>query len=79
MKKLLFMFAMMLPLASVAQSDSPETKLTKFEQFTSKTGRISKFVDVKMPNLPLSFMGSVQASVRTCNLLHKKVHVYRKL
>lgn len=65
MKKLLIMFAMMLPIASVAQSESSENKLTKFEQFTSKTGRISKFVDVKMPNLPLSFMGSVQASVRT--------------
>ena len=66
MKKLLLLFAMMLPLASIAQSEqSSENKLTKFEQFTSKTGRISKFVDVKMPNLPLSFMGSVEASVRT--------------
>jgi len=66
MKKILLMFAMMLPLASIAQSEqSSENKLTKFEQFSSKTGRISKFVDVKMPNLPLSFMGSVQASVRT--------------
>jgi hypothetical protein len=65
MKKLLFLFAMMLPLAVIAQSEQSENKLTKFEQFTSKTGRISKFVDVKMPNLPLSFMGSVEASVRT--------------
>lgn len=65
MKKLLIMLAMMLPLASFSQSESSENKLTKFEQFTSKTGRISKFVDVKMPNLPLIFSGSVQASVRT--------------
>lgn len=65
MRKILFVFAMMLSLASFAQSETTENKLTKFEQFTSKTGRISKFVDVKMPNLPLSFMGSVQASIRT--------------
>ena len=44
MKKLLVILALMMPVALFAQSDS-EKKLTKFEQFTSKTGRISKFVD----------------------------------
>lgn len=64
MKKFILVLAMMMPVALLAQSDS-EKKLTKFEQFTSKTGRISKFVDVKMPNIPLSFMGSLEAGVRT--------------
>ena len=77
MKKLLIMFAMMLPLAAIAQSETQESKLTKFEQFTSKTGRISKFVDVKMPNLPLSFMGSVQASVRTVMGENENHYFYR--
>ena len=71
------MFAMMLPLAAIAQSETQESKLTKFEQFTSKTGRISKFVDVKMPNLPLSFMGSVQASVRTVMGENENHYFYR--
>ena len=44
MKKLLVILALMMPVALFAQSDS-EKKLTKFEQFTSKTGRISKIVD----------------------------------
>ena len=64
MKKLLLLLALMMPMLTFAQNDAAK-KLTKFEQLTSKTGRISKFVDVKMPNLPESFMGSLETSVRT--------------
>ncbi len=78
MKKILFIFAMMLPLASFAQqSDSSAEKLTKFEQFTSKTGRISKFIDIKMPNLSLSFIGSLEASIRMLLGDGKKHYFYR--
>lgn len=54
----------MMPLVSFAQNETAK-KLTKFEQLTSKTGRISKFVDVKTPSIPESFMGSLETSVRT--------------
>ena len=64
MKKLLFLLALMMPLALFAQDDAAK-KLTKFEQLTSKTGRISKFVDVTIPNIPESFMGTLETSVRT--------------
>ena len=73
MKQLIFLLAMMMPVALFAQSDS-EKKLTKFEQFTSKTGRISKFVDVKMPNIPESYMGSLDTSIRT--LMGEKSNSY---
>jgi hypothetical protein len=77
MKKLLILFAMMLPLAVVAQSEQLENKLTKFEQFSSKTGRISKFVDVKMPDLPLSYMGNLEASIRTVMGENENHYFYR--
>lgn len=50
MKRIIFvlMMALMMPVVSNAQNDAAK-KLTKFEQITSKTGRISKFVDVNMP------------------------------
>ena len=64
MKRLLFLLALMMPLALFAQDDAAK-KLTKFEQLTSKTGRISKFVDVTTPNIPESFMGTLETSVRT--------------
>lgn len=76
MKKLLVILALMMPVALFAQSDA-EKKLTKFEQFTSKTGRISKFVDVKMPNIPQSFMGSLETSIRTLMGEQSNSYFYR--
>lgn len=66
MKKIviIMMMALMMPAVSNAQNDAAK-KLTKFEQITSKTGRISKFVDIRMPSIPESFMGSLSASIRT--------------
>lgn len=62
-----------MPMVLFAQSDV-EKKLTKFEQFTSKTGRISKFVDVNMPSIPKSFIGSLETSIRT--LMGEKSNSY---
>lgn len=56
--------AMLLPLATFAQNTEDVKKLTKFEEFSSKTGSIVKFVDVKMPRISLSY-GSLDASIRT--------------
>ena len=76
MRKFIIVFAMMMPMALFAQTDS-EKKLTKFEQFTSKTGRISKFVDVKMPNIQESFMGSLDTSIRTLMGEESNSYFYR--
>ena len=65
MKKILvILMAMLLPITSFAQKDDAK-KLTKFEEFSSKTGSIVKFVDSKLPNIPKSFMGSLETGIRT--------------
>lgn len=77
MKKFVFILALMVPMALLAQSDS-EKKLTKFEQFTSKTGRISKFVDVKMPNILLNYLGgALETSIRTLMGEQSNSYFYR--
>ncbi len=56
--------AMLLPLSTFAQNTEDVKKLTKFEEFTTKTGSIIKFVDVNMPRLSLSW-GSLETGIRT--------------
>jgi len=51
-------------MATYAQNDDAKKKLTKFEEFTSKTGSIVKFEDVSLPRLSLSF-GSLETGIRT--------------
>lgn len=63
-KYLALMMAMCLPLVTFAQSNSEAKQLTKFEEFTSKTGSIVKFVDVSMPSINLIY-GSLVTSIRT--------------
>ena len=65
MKKILvILMAMLLPVTSFAQKDDAK-KLTKFEEFNSKTGSILKFVDSKRPNIPMNSMGSLETGIRT--------------
>lgn len=64
MKKVLFILAMLLPIATFAQKAEDAKKLTKFEEFTSKTGSIVKFVDVSLPRLSISY-GSLETGIRT--------------
>lgn len=73
MKKILLVLLVLMPLVSFAQNDAAK-KLTKFEQLSSKTGKISKFVDVNLPNIPLSFLGTLETSVRT--LMGEQVNAY---
>jgi hypothetical protein len=67
MKKiLLFMLLSMVCFTSFGQTNNQAAKkLTKFEEFTSKTGRITKFVDVNMPRISESFLGSLATGIRT--------------
>ena len=64
MKKVLFFIAMLIPMVSFAQKADDAKKLTKFEEFTSKTGTIVKFVDVNLPRLRLNY-GSLETGIRT--------------
>lgn len=78
MKRIIFvlMMALTMPVVLNAQNDAAK-KLTKFEQITSKTGRISKFVDVNMPSIPQSFMGSLSTSIRTVMGEQSNSYFYR--
>ena len=62
---------LLLPLMSFAQDDS-ERQQTKFEQLASKTGKISKFVDVNMPRLSY-----LETSIRTILGEQKNEYFYR--
>ena len=64
MKKILMAMVMLLPLASFAQEDVKK-QMTKFEEFTSKTGSIVKFVDIHMPKLSVAYGASLQTGIRT--------------
>lgn len=63
MKKIILLIAMLIPMASFAQKVEDAKKLTKFEEFSSKTGSIVKFVDVKLPRLSLNY-GSLETGIR---------------
>lgn len=75
MKKVLILLAIMLPIIGNAQNKE-EKKLTKFEEFASKTGSIIKFVDVSMPNIPLIY-GSVKTGIRTVLSSQGNAYFYR--
>lgn len=64
MKKILLVMVLFLPLVIFAQEDANK-QMTKFEEFTSKTGSIVKFIDVEMPRLPLSYTGSLETGIRS--------------
>lgn len=51
MKKLLVIMAILVPLSSFAQSNEDVKKITKYEEYYSKTGSIIKFIDVYMPKI----------------------------
>lgn len=79
MKKiLLFMLLSMFCLTSFGQTNNEAAKkLTKFEEFTSKTGRITKFVDVNMPRISESFFGSLVTGIRTIMGSDRNAYFYR--
>lgn len=62
---------------SFGQTNEAAKKLTKFEEFSSKTGRITKFVDVNMPRISESFLGSLETGVRTIMGSDRNAYFYR--
>lgn len=77
MKKLLLLLILMLPTYCIAQENGTEKKLTKFEKFSSKTGVITKFQDVIMPNIKETFLGTLETRVRTFFGDQKNDYYYR--
>ena len=63
MKKFLVVLAMLLPLVSFAQQEDAKKQMTKFEEFTSKTGSIIKFTDVSLSRMSLVY-GSLDTGIR---------------
>ena len=51
MKKLLLLVVMLIPVAVCAQENN-ENKLTKYEEFISKSGMVLKFEDIKFSPIP---------------------------
>ena len=77
MNKTLFFLIVLMPLSLFAQSNMEEKKLTKFEEFSSRTGIIVKFVDVAMPNIPKRFMGNLESGIRTIKGGSSNSYFYR--
>jgi serine protease inhibitor ecotin len=51
MKKLLVILLVLIPIAAFSQDNSAQKPKTKFEAFSSKTGSIVKFYDIKLPKI----------------------------
>lgn len=67
---------MLMPFGVMAQEDGVEKKMTKFEEFSSKTGTIIRFVDYSLPKMPLSY-GSLETGVRVIEGNATNVYFYR--
>ncbi len=77
MKKILLSLMLLIPLACYSQNNEDAKKLTKFEEFSSKTGSITKFIDVTLPNIPRSYSGTLETGVRTISGSQKNMYFYR--
>lgn len=78
MKKILLFIAALFSLSMMYAQENDETKkMTKFEEFSSKTGSITKFVDVDMPNIQQSIFGTLGAGIRTIIGSEENVYFYR--
>ena len=79
MKKILLLF-LALMVSNIAiqaqQEKNQEKQLTKFEEFSSKTGVIVKFVDTALPNLPVSY-STLQTGIRTIMRGSENAYFYR--
>ena len=51
MKKLLVILLVLIPIAAFSQDNSAQKPKTKFEAFSSKTGSIVNFYDIKLPKI----------------------------
>lgn len=77
MKKVILML-MALMMSLTAFSKSGEAKqMTKFEEFSSKTGSIIKFVDYKLPNLPKKWTGALETGIRVIKASQEDKYFYR--
>jgi len=64
-KKILFLLLLALPICMFGQVDNKAKQMTKFEEFSSATGKIVKFQDYSLPNISGGFMNSLVTGIRT--------------
>lgn len=64
-------------MSMLAICQNAEKELTKFEAFTSNTGKIIKFYDVKMPKIATFLGGKLDASIRVVQKGTDKMYFYR--
>jgi hypothetical protein len=77
MKRLILILTILLPMFANGQTNDAEKKQTKFEEFSSKTGKISKFIDINLPGLSQNFMGVLETGVRTIIGGDRNAYFYR--
>lgn len=63
MRTLLVLLIMLLPLLSFAQQEDAKKQMTKYEEFTSKTGLIIKFSDINLTVMSTS-SGNLDTGIR---------------
>jgi hypothetical protein len=77
MKNVLLLLLLALPMCMFGQADNKAKQMTKFEEFSSATGKIVKFQDYKLPNMAMSFIGSLETGIRTIMGGNSNVYFYR--
>lgn len=66
MKKIIVLLISIIPFISLAQEEiEKNTKASKYEEYTAKTGVRCKFVDVALEEIPLKSSDALHCSVRT--------------
>lgn len=77
MKKVLLLYMLVLPICIFGQADNKAKQMTKFEEFSSATGRIVKFQDYSLPNMAQSFIGILETGIRTIMGGNTNAYFYR--
>lgn len=77
MKKVILLLLLVLPMCVFGQADNNAKQMTKFEEFSSATGKIVKFQDYSLPNMAQSFIGILETSIRTIMGGNTNAYFYR--
>ena len=77
MKKVLLLLLLVLPMCVFGQADNNAKQMTKFEEFSSATGRIVKIQDYSLPNMAQSFLGILETGIRIIMGDNTNAYFYR--
>ena len=77
MKKVLLLLLLAMPMCMFGQADNKAKQMTKFEEFSSSTGRIVKFQDYSLPNMAQRFSGILETGIRIIMAGNTNAYFYR--